>query len=97
MLSITKCKQILNRPEMSDEEAERLRDSLYMLANGAFNTWRKCKACGSATGDDSLLSPPVTEFQACLPKSCSDDTSGHKKAGATAEGSATVSGDTVQN
>ena len=39
MLSIEKTKKILNSPDMSDEEAEKIRDGFYNLAEIIFEKW----------------------------------------------------------
>ncbi len=65
MLSLEKCKQILNRSEMDDESVEILRDGLYLITNMTFNNWLK-------------ESEARKRQDSSLPKSSSEDTSGLK-------------------
>ena len=39
MLSLNETKRILNRPKMSDEEAEKIRDGFYNLTEIIFEKW----------------------------------------------------------
>lgn len=43
MLSVERVKQLLNDPKISDEEAEKIRDELYLLSEIIFEKWLEDK------------------------------------------------------
>ena len=43
MLSIEQCKKLIDDKNLTDKEVEEIRDELYVLANLAFEHWRKAK------------------------------------------------------
>jgi hypothetical protein len=60
MLSIEQTKRLLGNPQLSDREAEEIRDISYMLAEVVFEKWRRDQLCdrknqldGSSAEDSS--------------------------------------------
>lgn len=43
MLSVERVKELLNDPKISDEEAEKIRDEFYILAEVIFEKWMEDK------------------------------------------------------
>lgn len=43
MLSIEQCKKLIKDKNLSDEEVEEIRGEIYILANLAFENWRRKK------------------------------------------------------
>jgi len=63
MLSIQQVKKILKRPDMSDEEAEALRDGFRTLAEFVFEQWQRDRKAGRLDKNGRIICQSQPEWK----------------------------------